>query len=71
MRYISVAGMVAVCGKCDIFCENSCWFLEYILYALCKKKVFLFFVAVEGENDCDIVKVHQCKWPLLVLNSYA
>jgi len=34
----------------------------------CVKRKFLLFVAVEGENNCDIVKVPQCKWPLLVLN---
>ena len=67
-HYISVDGTVAVCGKCGIFCENSCWFVDYIVYALCKKETFLLFVAVEGENDCDIAKVPQCKWPALVLN---
>jgi len=39
-----------------------------ILFMCCVKRKFLFFVAVKGENDCDIVKVPQCKWQLLVLN---
>jgi hypothetical protein len=30
--------------------------------------MFLLFSAVEGENDCDIVKVAQCKWSLVVMN---
>jgi len=39
-----------------------------IFFMNCVKRKFLLFVAVEGESDCDIVKVHHCKWPLLVLN---
>jgi len=34
----------------------------------CVNGKFLFFVAVKGEYDCDIVKAPHCKWQLLVLN---
>jgi hypothetical protein len=59
--------MVAVCGKCPVFSQYSCWFVEYIVYALCKKKNVMF-VAVDGKDDCDIAKVPQCKWPVRVLS---